>query len=246
MAQILVRDDGIELDKPMLVEGLPGIGLVGKIATDHLVETLDMTYYAAVECTGLPRLAVYEEGERGVLPPVRLYADEETNLLALQSDVPISAEAASEFAACVTGWLESEGVTPIFLSGLPAETEDVPTLSGVAVGDATTWLDDADIPTPEERGAISGPTGALLARASETGLTSVGLIVESHPQFPDPAAARRLIEGGIEPIADIDIGVETLVEQAEQIRTQREQLAQRMEEATQEESTQAQPLRMFQ
>lgn len=30
-----------ELDDPVFIEGVPGIGLVGKLAVDHLVEELD-------------------------------------------------------------------------------------------------------------------------------------------------------------------------------------------------------------
>lgn len=33
MARISVIDDEISLDEPTLVEGFPGVGLVGKIAT---------------------------------------------------------------------------------------------------------------------------------------------------------------------------------------------------------------------
>ena len=93
MASVNVRDETVEFDSPMLVEGLPGIGLVGKIATNHIIEQFDMTYFASVDCDGLPQVAIYRDRSRGVEPPVRLYADEERDVLALRSDVPISAAA---------------------------------------------------------------------------------------------------------------------------------------------------------
>lgn len=246
MARIDVHDDSISLDEPFLVEGLPGVGLVGKIATDHLIEAFGMRYYASVHCEGIPRIGVYHEEDDELKPPVRLYADPERDLLALQSEVPVSGGDTSEFAACVSGWLTAEGVTPIYLSGRPAEKEESPEVYGVATGSGVDHLDRAGIVPPRETGFISGPTGALLNHASESGLTSVGLIVESDPQFPDPEAARALIQGGIAPVAGIDVDVSELVEQAEHIKDQREQLAERMQQANEDQSTQAKPLGMYQ
>ncbi|MFC4549009.1 MULTISPECIES: proteasome assembly chaperone family protein [Halorussus] len=248
MATVTVRAEDVELDEPTMVEGLPGVGLVGKLATDHLVEQFDMTYLASVDCEGLPQISVYEEDNREVRPPVRLYADERNDLLALQSDVPVSASAATEFAACVTDWLADREATPIYMSGMPhqKQPDDIPSLYGVASGTAGELLDEVDVGTPDERGAISGPTGALLSEAADRDLDALGLIVQSDPQFPDPEAAHILIEQGIAPLTGIEVDTDDLVDRAEEISEQKEQLAQRMQEAESDESSQAQPLRMFQ
>lgn len=246
MARIQIVDDGIELDSPTLVEGLPGAGLVGRIAADHLVTELDMTYYAALHCEGLPRVAVYEGNASALRPPVRMYADPGTDLLVLQSDVPVSPKRATEFADCVTAWLGSNDVFPLYLSGLAEETEGTPELYGVATGGAEPTLDEAGIVPPRGNGLVSGPTGALLARAMETDFDAIGLIVQTDPRFPDPEAARTVLEHGVKPIAGIDIGTDRLVERADEIRSAREQLAKRLEEMDSDESTQAQPIRGFQ
>ncbi|WP_049970609.1 proteasome assembly chaperone family protein [Haladaptatus cibarius] len=248
MSNITVVAEDIELDAPTLIEGLPGLGLVGKIATDHIVEEFDMTYYAGIDCDGIPEIAVYDGDDRELLPPVRLYADEERNLVALKSDVPVSADGSPQFAKCVSSWIQSKDATPLYLSGLPHQKEagTVPELYGVSTGDMGDLLDDRGIDFPNETGAVSGPTGALLHRAGKLGLDAIGLIVQSDPQFPDPAAAQVLIKDGIAPITDIDVDTDDLVERAEDIREQKEQLAQRMQQAESEESSQAQPLRMFQ
>ena len=246
MAHIAVERD-VELDSPTLIEGLPGVGLVGKIVADHLVRTFEMEYYAGVHCEGVPQAAVYQGESSALRPPVRLHADTERNLLVLQSDVPISPSSATGFATCITGWLDENDVMPLYLSGLPKDDpEDVPELYGVYTGDAEHVLDEAGIVPPVEGGLVSGPTGALLYHAGLSGLDSVGLIAETNPQFPDPEAARTMIRNGIEPITGIDIDTDALVEQAEQIQNAREQLAQRMQQAEDNESTQAEPLRMFQ
>jgi len=245
MAQIAVHRDDLELDAPTFVEGLPGVGLVGKIAADHLVDTLDMTHYATCHCDGLPEVAVFRDGQTDYEPPVRVYADVDSDLLALQSDVPVSPGVAEEFAGCLTGWLTSLDATPLYLSGLPAPKTDAPELYGVAHGDVAAVLAEHGIDPPTQDGVISGPTGALLYQARREGLDAAGLVVESNPNFPDPAAARVVLTRGIGPIAGISVDTDDLVEQAEEITAAREELAKRMQEAGQESSS-AQPMGMYQ
>ena len=241
MAHVEIHRKDIDLDAPTLVEGLPGVGLVGKLAADHLVDAFDMVHYGTARCEGLPEIAVYSEGEPDVRGPVRLYADTERDLLVLQSDAPVSPEAAESFAGCIVEWFEANDVTPLFLSGMPSERNEAPSLYGIATGDGAALLVEADVPSPTESGAITGPTGALVHEAQRVGLTSVGLVVEADPQFPDPEAAGALLEMGIGPLADIEVDTAELAEQAEEIRQTKAQLAQQMQQGG-EASTSARPL----
>jgi uncharacterized protein len=241
MAHVEVHRDDIELDAPTLVEGLPGVGLVGKLAADHLVDAFDMVHYGTARCEGLPEIAVYSEGDPDVRSPVRVYADTERDLLVLQSDAPVSPEAAESFAGCIVDWFRGNDVTPLFLSGMPSERDGTPSLYGIATGDGAGLLEEADVPAPTESGAITGPTGALVHEAQRVGLTSVGLVVEADPQFPDPEAAGALLDAGIAPLTGADVDTADLAEQAEEIRQTKAQLAQRMQGGG-EESTSARPL----
>lgn len=244
MAQIQVVDD-VELDSPTLVEGFPGIGLVGKIAADHMVQALDLTHYANVHCEGIKRVAIYDEGETELVTPVRLYASDDGSLLVLQSDVPISSEAAIEFADCFSLWLEDNAL-PVFVAGLPTEERSGSSkLFGVGTGRGVEVVEDAGLDAPPERGVVSGPSGALLAHAVENDLPAVGLVAEADPQFPDPIAAKAVLQDGVEKITGVDVAVDELDDQAEQIEGAKERLAKRMQQA-EGSSSEARPLRMFQ
>jgi len=245
MTHVQIHREELELDEPTLVEGLPGVGLVGKIAADHLVDVYDMTHYGTLRCDGLPEIAVYGEDDPNVLGPVRLYADAERDLLVLQSDAPVSPSAADGFASCLVDWLEANDATPLFLSGLPTEKDGVPDVFGIATGEGAALLDDADVDAPSMDGAITGPTGALISEAQQVGLTSVGLVVEADPKFPDPEAARAVLRTAIGPLGSIEVDTEALVAQAEEIGQAKERLAKQMREAG-DESTSAQPLGMYQ
>ena len=195
----------------MLVEGLPGVGLVGKIAVDHLVETFDMQHYASIYCDGLPQIGVYREDNTLIRPPVQVHADRDRDLLVLQSDVPVSPSEAPKFAVCLTDWITDHDITPVYLSGLPTRDETTAEeVYGVATGDGTTMLDEAGIGPPVESGLISGPTGALLHRSRKDGLTSVGLIVESDAQFPDPPSRENASHERGNPISSVEVATHAL------------------------------------
>jgi uncharacterized protein len=243
---VLPETADISLTNPSMIEGFPGIGLVGKIAADHLVEEFEMTHYADVHCETIPAVAVYEEDDPALRSPVRLYTDVDRDLAVLQSDVPINPEAATEVATCLSEFIDETAMTPVYLSGIPKEkTETVPSLYGFGVSEGINQIQKADIALPDETGLISGPTGALLSEAVMSHRDAVGLVVESDPQFPDPEAARVLITDGIEPLVGVDVPVDDLVDRTEQIREAKERLAKQMQEGG-EESTQARPIGMYQ
>jgi uncharacterized protein len=74
----------------------------------------------------------------------------------------------------------------------------------------------------------------------------VGLMVDTDPRFPDPQGAHALITNGINPVADIDVGTQRLVDEAEEIMEQRKELAQQMQQAEKHEASQVSRTGMFQ
>lgn len=247
MAHIAVHKTGMQLDQPILVEGLPGVGLVGKIVVDHLVDSFGMTHFATVRCPGLPSVATYREGDRTIRRPVRIYADPERNLLALQSDVPVSPSAVADFASCLTGWLADHQATGLYVSGTPADvaTGSERRLTGVETPAITGLLERYGIGPPVDDGIWSGPTGALLNQAVDMELPAVGVIVESDPNLPDPEAACTVLEDATAPIATIPVDADALREHAEEIRAEHEAFARQMNQPTQDESSRAEPMRMY-
>lgn len=163
MVEITLREESLALTDPLLVDGLPGVGLVGKIATDYVITQRDMQYVGDVTGGELPKLAVFERQDPEIKSPVRLFADTELDLLALRSDIPISNVTIPTFASGLNRWLKELGVTPVYLSGYPGNPapESKTTVYGVGTGPAVSDLSAAEIPPPVGSGMISGPAGAL-------------------------------------------------------------------------------------
>lgn len=248
MVEIRTTDESVDPSGTTLVEGMPGVGLVGKIATDHLIDRLEMSQFAEIRGDGIPPVTVFDGGERDVNPPIRLYIDPDEQLVALRSDVPVHVMDAPLFADRLTDWVVEHDVLPIYLGGLPAEREadEVPSVEGIGVGEGTEKLDAEAIPAPDEGGMISGPCGALLSNAAGVGADAIGLMVDTDPRFPDPQGSHALIKNGIEPVAGIDVETQRLVDEAEEIMEQRKELAQRMQQADQHEASQVSRTGMYQ
>lgn len=247
MAHIVVHESEVELDHPTLVEGFPGIGLVGKIVVDYLLDAFEMDHFATMRCPGLSPVAIYRGGDRVVRQPVRIYADGERDLLALQSDIPVSPSVVGDFASCLTGWLAEQEATGLYVSGTPAEvtTGGTRALTGVETPASVGMLEAHDIAPPVDDGIWSGPTGALLNQAVDMELPAVGMIVESDPNLPDPEAACTVLEEAIGPMADIPVDLDAVRERAEEIRTEHEAFARQMNQSAQDDSSRAEPMRMY-
>ncbi|MCD6146192.1 MAG: PAC2 family protein, partial [Methanosarcinales archaeon] len=64
-----------ESSNPVIIEGFPGVGLVGNIAGQQIIEELDMTYLGAINSRYFPPVAMLLEGR--VNMPVRIYESPE-------------------------------------------------------------------------------------------------------------------------------------------------------------------------
>ncbi|MFB6190972.1 MAG: PAC2 family protein [Candidatus Nanohaloarchaea archaeon] len=60
MPDLRVVDSEQDITGYHIVEGLPGKGLVAKIATDYIVEKLEMSPYAEIYSRELPQAAIFE------------------------------------------------------------------------------------------------------------------------------------------------------------------------------------------
>ena len=89
---ILEKEPSVK--NPILIEGFPGIGLVGNIASQYIVNELKMTYLGAMSSKYFPPLAVLLGGV--VNMPVRIYEDAAKGLVISPPDVSAKAAAAAK------------------------------------------------------------------------------------------------------------------------------------------------------
>lgn len=230
--QRLTEIDG---QRPTLIEGLPGLGLVASIAADQITRQLDLTHHGNIDSEAFPPMATFEDGQ--VVDTVRVYAGSDPDVMTLQSAMPIPKEAYGALSGCVLGELAEAFKRAIFLVGTPAQSEEeMGQIVGLATNDAQLGeIEKAGIDVAEGNGIVGGATGALLKRCYAEDVPAIALVVKAHPRLPDPGAARVLIEEALEPLVDFDIDTTELKEQDEEIKRRMEQVAQKFQQMQQQQ-----------
>ncbi len=236
----------IAAESPTLIEGLPGLGLVASIAVDQITKQLGLELHGSIVSEDFPPVTSFNDGR--VRDTVRVYAGEDPAVMTLQSDVPIPPSAVESLSQCVLQDLADEFDRAVFLAGAPAESEEqLGEVSGVATTDELEEaITGAGITLAEGTGTIGGVTGALVNDCYHADIPAAVLIVRSNPYIPDPSAARDVIEEALEPLVEFDIDTEELLEQAEEIQRQKQQIAELLQQYQQDDTEPRQTAGMFQ
>lgn len=211
----------VQSKNPVLIEGFPGIGLVGNIASQHMIEELSMEYIGSIESRYFPSIAVLYEGLINM--PVRIYESAEHNLLIVISDIPISHTVSYDVSNALVDWAQSINV------------REVVSIAGIAIMDTGQRVFGAAT-TPEmleriknkvevfQMGTISGISGSVMSECLLRGIPAISLLGATKTQNPDPRAASAVI-GVLNELYGLSIKTERLVEQAERIEVELQRLA---------------------
>ncbi len=216
---------------PILIEGFPGIGLVGNIASQYMVNELNMTYLGAISSRFFPPLAVLLGGI--VNMPVRIYEKEEKQLVVITADIPIHPLASYDIGKEIVSWAESiKAKEMVCLAGITVMSEQH-RVFGVA--STKEMLDRIKDKTEIfELGTITGITGSIMNECRMRKMPAICLLGETTSDEPDPRAAILVVET-LNKIHGLGVSTTKLAEQADQIEVQMHQLAQQLKAATPEE-----------
>jgi len=112
----------IQTKNPILIEGLPGMGNVGKIALDFMVENLKAEKIAEITSHSFPHCVFVNEDNLVELPKITLYQKNISNqsFLFLAGDIqPLDEKACYEFCELLLDFLvEQKGKEIITLGGI--------------------------------------------------------------------------------------------------------------------------------
>ena len=230
IVQVILEKE-LSVKNPLLIEGFPGIGLVGNIASQYIVNELKMTYLGAMSSRYFPPLAVLLGGV--VNMPVRIYEDAGKGLVVLTADIPVHPLASYEIGKEIVSWAESINVREmVCLAGITVMDEQHRVFGAVSKTDLLDKIKDkAEI---FEMGTITGITGSIMNECRIRNLPAICLLGETASAEPDPRAAIAAIET-LNKIYDLGVSTAKLTEQADEIEVQMAQLAQQMKAVTPEE-----------
>ena len=227
----------LSLENPIIVEGFPGIGLVGNIASQHLIDELEMEYIGSVESRYFPPIAVLFNGIINM--PVRIYESKEHNILTIISDIPIHPTISYEVSKVLMDWAQSVNVKEIVsIAGIATMSSEEKVFGAATNDDMLNRIKDhVEI---FQVGTISGISGSVMTECFMRNVPAISLLGETNSPNPDPRAAASVIKV-LNLIYDLPINTDNLMEQAEQIEIELQKLAEQVK--TSEEGEQ--PRREF-
>ena len=180
-----------------MIQGLPGMGLIGKIAVNFLIEEFKGQEIARVYSSFFPPV-VQIDNEQGIgrLARMEIYAVTETNpnLIILTGDAqPHDIGIIQVLNEVLDYVIKQNAGTVVCLGGLRA-LEEGPEVAGFAYDEETMmWLEGHEI-APLKGGEITGAVGVFSALAAERGLRSVGLLGKLTLVGTDPLASKNLLK----------------------------------------------------
>jgi len=227
----------LSLENPIIVEGFPGIGLVGNIASQHLIDELDMEYVGSMESKYFPPIAVLFNGIINM--PVRIYQSKDHNILTVISDIPIHPTISYEVSKVLVDWAQSINVKEIVsIAGIATMSSEEKVFGAATNDDMLDKIKDhVEI---FQVGTISGISGSVMTECVMRNIPAISLLGETNSPNPDPRAAASVIKI-LNKIYDLPIDTDNLMEQAEQIEIELQKLAEQVK--TSEEGEQ--PRREF-
>ncbi|HKZ50065.1 MAG TPA: PAC2 family protein [Candidatus Nanoarchaeia archaeon] len=210
----------LKLRNPLLVEGLPGVGNVGKIALDYLIDTLKPELLYKIHSNVFPHSVFFNEHGYIELPSVSIYKykGKTRDILLLTGDVQPTRESASyEFCEKILDFAEEAGCKDIItLGGIGMQTEvKNPAIFG-AFTDKNTMKQykkygGINTKTSDKIEAIVGASGLLLGLARLRNMRGVSLLSETfaHEYHFGFKEAKYLLEK-LKPILGVNLKLDDL------------------------------------
>ena len=212
-----------DLDDPVLIEGLPGVGHVGKLAAEHLLEEFDAELVRRIYSEHFPPQVTVENG-RTQFACIEVYAvtDAESDLLVLTGDHQAGdGPGHYRLTDTILDVAATFGAGRIYaLGGVPTgELVDEPDVIGAATTDGLiSELEDVGVEFRENEpaGGIVGISGLLLGMGERRGFETACLMGETSGYLVDPKSARAVLEI-LEAAVPFEIGYDSLSERAEEM-----------------------------
>lgn len=191
----------VELKNPVMIEGLPGLGLVGKIAVRYLIRRLGAKKFAYMISPHLPYFVlVNKKGGVRLLRGVFYFWRNETgenDLVLFTGDSQAQTiEGQYEISNKILDFAEQCNVKLVItLGGYRVETKEKPKV--IASATSQTILEKAlkaDAIISPMGSPIVGTAGLILGLAPLRNIDALCLLGETRGYLPDPKAAKSVLE----------------------------------------------------
>jgi len=191
----------VELNNPILIEGFPGLGLVGKIAIRYLIKQLKAEKFAYLYSPHFPYFVlVGKKGGVRLLRGTFYYLKNKggkNDLIFLTGDSQAQTiEGQYEISDCILDFAKRFNVkTIVTVGGYRMEAKAKPQVIAAATDDKllSKALQAKAVLSPM-RSPIVGTAGLILGLAHLKKIGALCLLSETRGYLPDPNAAKSVLE----------------------------------------------------
>lgn len=233
--------ENVKLSNPILIEGLPGLGFVGKIATDHLIRELGAKQFAELYSPDLPPQVMIQsdgtvrlmkndlhayKGKRG--QPDLIFLTGDAQGFTIQSHYAISGS--------VLDFCKKHGTKRVYTLGgfgIGRVVKEPRVFGAVTSKGLIPELKKGGVVFNQVTGPIVGAAGLLLGLGQLRGMEGICLMGETHGNYADPKSARKVTEI-LAKLLHLDVSLKDLDKQAKETAELLSQFEQ-MQSATQQQ-----------
>ncbi|MBI4095595.1 MAG: PAC2 family protein [DPANN group archaeon] len=216
------------LRNPILIEGLPGMGQVAKIAVDFLIDSLKPTLLYKIHSYDFWHSVYFNENGLLELPAACIYykkGKKQDILLLAGDDQPNTPRASYEFAEKIIDFVAELGCKEVItLGGLgqPSEVKNPKVFGAVTSKDVMkkySKLGGVNFKLNNKIEAIVGASGLLLGLAQLRGIKGIALLAETygHPTHLGFIEAKELL-GQLQKILGISLNLKELDKESEEYK----------------------------
>ena len=211
----------VELKNPILIEGFPGLGMVGSIATKYLVKQSKAKKFAVLYSPHFPyHVIVNKKGSARLLRGEFYFWKNETGendfIFLVGDSQPQTIEGQFEVANSILDFVEKKKVkTIVTIGGYRNEVEGTPNV--VAISTSSVLFEKAlkaKALSSEAGTPIVGTAGLLLGLAKFRKMDAVCLLGETRGYLPDPKSAKSVIDV-LQKLIDVTADLKGLDEEIE-------------------------------
>ena len=237
METVTVRyvDKKPSLKDPIFIEGLPGIGNVGKLAVEHLIETTKAKKFAELYSKDFPPQVFINADETVKLVNNEFYyrkakKKNQRDLILLTGDYQgLSSHGQYELVESILDVIEELGVKQMFTLGgygLGHEIKEPKVLFATTDKHLVKTIKKygAVFKKNEPGGGIIGASGLLLGLGKLRGLEGACFMGETPGYLVDPNSAKAVLKI-VTKITNVDIDLSRLEEKAKEIEHIAKQLS---------------------
>lgn len=222
---IMIEKEWPELNNPILVEGLPGVGNVGKLAAEHLVEQLKAVKFAEIYSKYFPPQVMVDDNGLTRLVSNELYYIKRSDLpdlVILIGDYQgLTPEGQYELSYHMLQVSKRLGVKRIYTLGgygIGRMVENPRVLGAATEAKLVDEMKEKGVvfSKGEPGSGIVGASGLLLGLGKTQGFEAVCLMGETSGYFVDPKGAEGVLKI-LSAILNVEVDFSALRDKAEQI-----------------------------